>query len=302
MRIGVIASMKRGMEHFVHRELTLFARMGFAISVFPTKFRVGHYNADQEWKLHRWNALVVLLLQPYFALLAPLTYLRLLREGLSFGSLTDFALAYYFSRYMRDVDVIYATFADRKLFVGYFCKRILGKPLVVTIHACELYANPNTKLFLHALRCCDQIITVTEYNREYLARQFAIDPSTVQVVRCSVDTDEYQPERKFIVLIAASFVERKGHDVLFRAVKKVAQPDIEVWVVGDEGAESPTVDVRGMAARLDVDDKVVFFGKLSGNALKAVYRACDVFCLPCRTPRNGVAEGFPVVLMEAMAF
>jgi glycosyltransferase involved in cell wall biosynthesis len=47
---------------------------------------------------------------------------------------------------------------------------------------------------------------------------------------------------------------------------------------------------------------VAFFGKIGGNALKAVYRACDVFCLPCRTDSQGLAEGFPTVIAEAMAF
>ena len=37
------------------------------------------------------------------------------------------------------------------------------------------------------------------------------------------------------------------------------------------------------------------------SVLKAVYHACDVFCLPSRVDRNGDSEGFPNVLIEAMA-
>ena len=302
MRVGVIATLKRGMEHFVYRELTFFAAAGLAISVFPTKFRLGLYNPRPEWRLHRWNMLVVVLLQPLLALQWPLKYLRLFSEALYNKVLPDFFLACYFSRYMAEVDVIYSTFGDHKLFVGYFCKRLLQKPLVVTIHAYELYRNPNAGLFLRALACCDQIITVTEHNREYLMRQYGIDAAAVEVVRCGVDTNEYRPERKFVILIVGFFVERKGHEILFRALKELRQEDIEIWVVGDEGAENKTVDVAAMAKRLAIDHQVAFFGKLSGNALKAVYRACDVFCLPCRTDSHGVAEGFPVALMEAMAF
>ena len=113
---------------------------------------------------------------------------------------------------------------------------------------------------------------------------------------------DYRPAGKFVVLIVASFVERKGHEVLFEAVKQLGQEDIEVWVVGDEGAESSTIDVRGLATEIGVDSNVAFFGKLGGNALKAVYRVCDVFCLPCREDGNGLSEGFPTVLAEAMAF
>ena len=65
-------------------------------------------------------------------------------------ALIDFFLAAHFTPRMKDVDVIYSTFGDRKLYVGYFSKCLLNKPLVVTIHADELYRNPNPKLFLCA--------------------------------------------------------------------------------------------------------------------------------------------------------
>jgi colanic acid/amylovoran biosynthesis glycosyltransferase len=41
---------------------------------------------------------------------------------------------------------------------------------------------------------------------------------------------------------------------------------------------------------------------LSGAALAAVYHACDVFCLPCHRDSQGGCEGFPAVLVEAMAY
>src|SRR5262249_8813138 len=128
-----------------------------------------------------------------------------------------------------------------------------------------------------------------------------VAPSRVEIVRYSVDTEDYRPARKFVVLIVGFFVERKGHDILFKAIKQLGLDNLEVWVVGGEGSEK-AVDVPGLATQLGVSLEVAFVGKLSGNALKAVYRACDVFCLPCRTEQNGVAEGFPNVLIEAMAF
>jgi glycosyltransferase involved in cell wall biosynthesis len=301
MRVGVIASMKKGLEHFIFRELVFLEREGLAVSLFPTKYGPGLYDAQSSWELFRWRPAVVLALQLWYLLSAPVRYLRLLYEAAATGSVVDFMLAWYFSQRMQDVDVIYATFGDHKLFVGYFCKRILGTPLAVTLHAYELYSNPNPRLFRRALTACDQIITVTAHNRELLRDRFGIPSSRVELIPYSVDMQEYRPEGKFTILIAGFFVERKGHEVLFRAVKKLAQKDMEVWVVGGEGAEGNTVDVRALAVRLDLEDQVAFFGKLKGPALKALYRACDVFCLPCRTDSNGVAEGFPLVLVEAMA-
>lgn len=302
MHIGVIASMKKGLDLFVYRDLLFLTTRGFRISLFPTKYQVGLYNAREEWALHRWHAAVVVLLQPYFLLRAPTRYVRLLWEGITIGAAVDVLLAWYLAGKMADVDVIYSICGDHKFFVGYFCKQILRKPLAVQIHAYELYRNPNPRLFARALSACDQVVTVTDYNKQLLVDQYLVDPSKIEVVRICLDTEEYRPVKKFIVLIVAFFDERKGHEVLFKAVSHLALKDVEVWVVGGDDGRAGAVDVRGLATELGVDSQVAFFGKLGGNALKAVYRACDVFCLPCRQDSRGVSEGFPTVLAEAMAF
>lgn len=273
-----------------------------SISLYPTKQATGLYNPKPEWDVHRWRPLGVLAAQPRCFVRAPGIYLRLLREAAAMGALVDFLLAWYFTRTMADASVIYATFGDHKLFVGYFCKRIIGLPLVVTIHAYELYQNPNPRLFRRALAACDQIITVTEYNREILAERYGVDPGRVAVVRITVDTERYRPADKFVILIVAYFVEKKGHDVLFEAVRRLGRDDIEVWVVGDVGPGEPVVDARALAARRGVESQVVFFGALGGQALEALYRACDVFCLPSHHDSLGGAEGFPTAIAEAMAF
>ena len=302
MNVAVILSMKHGMEHFVYRELCVISDQGAKIALFPTKNRPGLYAAKPEWKTLKWNPVVALFLQFYFALRYPRRYFPLLVEAIRFHAVIDFVIAWHFAGHMRSADVIYSIFGDHKFFIGYFCKAILEKPLVVILHAYELYQNPNPSMFVHALRGCDQILTVTDYNRELLQTRFGIDPGKVEVVRCTVDTEDYSPSEKFVVLIVGYFDTRKGHDVLFEAVKELAIADIEVWVVGDTSGRQNSVDVRKLAKDLGIESWVSFFGELSGNALKAIYRSCDVFCAPSREDQFGTSEGFPTVLMEAMAF
>src|SRR3712207_2830697 len=105
MHIGVIASMKKGLEHFVYRELMLLSTQGCSISLFPTKYQLGLYNAREEWALHRWHPLMIVLLQPYFFFRAPMRYLGMLWEALSFGGLVDFVIAWQFAQSMTNVDV-----------------------------------------------------------------------------------------------------------------------------------------------------------------------------------------------------
>jgi glycosyltransferase involved in cell wall biosynthesis len=301
MHVGVIASMKKGLEHFIYREVRELANAGASISLFPTKHARGLYMPDADWSVVYWKVWAVLLCQPWRLARMPVRYVTTLSMAIRHGALANFLLAAYFTKFMDTVDVIYATFGDQKLFVGYFCKLLLDKPLAVEIHAYELYLNPNPQLFPVAIAACDQIIAVTEHNRDVLVDRYGVSADRVDVVRLAVDLDEYVPAKKFVILIVAFFVEKKGHETLFRAVKKMNRNDVEVWVVGGTGGSRSIVDVEAIVKRLGLESQVAYFGKLSGAALKAMYRECDVFCLPSRQDRFGDSEGFPSVIIEAMA-
>lgn len=301
LNIGVFASLKRGFEHFIYRELTLLEKSGAKISVFPTKVGAGLYGPRPAWQYHPWSIRSVLVANLLGLLIKPGKYLPLLREAFKLNAVVDFAIANHFARHLQDVNVLYSTFGDRKLFVGYFCKRLSGLPLVCTIHAYEIYQNPNPKMFAHALKHVDQVITVSKYNIEQLKDRCGLVPQELELVRYSIDTHEYRPQEKFKILIVGFFAERKGHEVLFKAIKQLGREDFEVWVVGDAGPETESIDVKGLCRQYGLESQVAFFGPLSGTALKAVYHACDVFCLPCHFEKDGVGEGFPNVLIEAMA-
>ncbi len=301
MHLGVIASLKHGFEHFVHRELSFLEDNGATVSVFPTKNAPGLYGPRETWSVFQWNYLSLAVSQALGFLGQPKLYVTLLREAVRFGALVDFALAVAFSRKMHSVDLIYSTFGDHKLFIGYFCKRFLDKPLVCTIHAYEIYENPNPKLFAHAIGFCDRITTVTQYNRGQLQQRFGIAPERIEVVRLSIDLEQYQPAEKFVVLVVGYFAQKKGHRVLLEAIKRIDHPDFELWVVGTGRDSVDSVDVKGIAKELGIESQVAFFGGLSGTALTAVYHACDVFCLPSHFDEFGGAEGFPTVIVEAMA-
>ena len=193
MHIGLIVSMKMGLGQFIYREISALEKQGATISLFPTKHRLDLYNPRPEWNVNYWSAWRVVLSQPLRFLSMPIRYLAVLWEAVRFGAVVDFMLAAYFAPRMKHVDVLYATFGDRKLFIGFFGKRLLGKPLAVELHADELYRNPNPKLFAVALAASDRIIAVTEYNRELLRDRFGIAPERVEVVRLFVDLQEFRP-------------------------------------------------------------------------------------------------------------
>ncbi|MEM7316554.1 MAG: glycosyltransferase family 4 protein [Planctomycetota bacterium] len=301
MRIGVVASMKKGLEQFIYREICHLEDTGAKINLYPTKHGVGLYSPRDTWSVFRWSIMGLFLAQPAAFFKNPGVYWKTLMVALRHGAIAEFMLAVYFMPSMQNVDAIYCTFGDKKLFVGYFGKLLLDKPLLCTVHAYELYQNPNPGLFREAIVACDQLITISEYNRQKLKELYDYDPDKIATITYSIDLDDYCPAKKFVVLIVGFFVQRKGHDILFQAVKKLQDPEVEVWVVGGEGAESDSVDVRGLAKQHGLESQIAFLGKQSGTALRAMYHACDVFCLPCHFDEFGVGEGFPNVIIEAMA-
>lgn len=85
----------------------------------------------------------------------------------------------------------------------------------------------------------------------------------------------------------------KGFDVLIRAATRLPA-DVRI-IIGGEGELSQ--ELRELAQREGVTDKVHFAGRILQADMSAYYEAADVFCLPSLVR----SEAFGVVLLEAMA-
>jgi colanic acid/amylovoran biosynthesis glycosyltransferase len=233
----------------------------------------------------------------------PRKYLALLGIAFRTQTLVDFLIGFDFAWAMKSFGVtsIHCNEGLHSLNIGFYCNQILGLPLTVTIYADGLYAPPSPAMFRMALGTCAAVITVCDFNRDLLIKDFGIPADKVRVVRLHVDTNRFRPRQQVSVLIVGQFAERKGHEILLRALHALDRDDIVVWVVGGRlsGGGDDYVDVAGLASQLGVAGRVVFFGNVSEEVLIAVYQACDIFCLPSRF--RFVREGTPVSLMEAMA-
>ncbi|MDX1428975.1 MAG: glycosyltransferase family 4 protein [Rhodothermales bacterium] len=302
MRVALITSMKFGLTQFILRDVTGLMARGTDVRLFALLRGPGLYEPAADWPVtvaSRWRAVSSLL---SLWVKRPVSMSALAGHALRSGSLRDLAVAAQFASGVGRTDVIFAYFGDHKLFVGYYLHRILGLPLVVTVRAYELYRNPNEALFRDALAACSSVLTITEHNASVLERRFGVDPDKIQIIRQMVDLDLYAPRDVVKILIVAYFAEKKGHEVLLRALAMLDDPDVELWVVGDVNPSIVPVDVRSIADQIGVSDRVAFFGAQSGVALRSLYREADIFCLPSQPDRTGDHEGFPNVIAEAMAF
>ena len=302
MNIALITSMKYGLTQFIFRDIDALFRKGHSIKLFTLYKELGLYMPLPEWEVIPSARLRLLWSTILFCLQKPLLFLQLLWTALHTGSLIDLIMAIGFVDRMEDSQVIYAYFGDHKLFTGYYCKRITGIPLLVTIRAYELHRNPNPKMMRKALAYCDRVVTITEYNKSLLVDNFGVPADRIDIVRQIVELDEFRAAPKIKILIVGFFAEKKGHEILFRALQELQREDVELWVVGDLVRTVVGVDCRRLAKELGIESKVAFFGVQSGTALRALYNECDIFCLPSRPDRFGDMEGFPNVIAEAMAF
>jgi glycosyltransferase involved in cell wall biosynthesis len=302
MKIALITSMKYGLTQFIFRDTEALVNKGHHVGLFTILAAKGLYNPLPEWDVHGvswWRAVAG---QLWLLLCHPLRYARLFATAVRTKSLINFIIATSFTDRMKNYDVIYAYFGDHKLFTGYYCKQITGIPLVVTIRAYELYRNPNPNMFKLALSACDQIVTVSQHNKSLLTSRFGASASHIDIVRQIIDLDAYKMERKIKILTVGFFAEKKGYDVLFKAFQQLGRDDVELWVVGDKAPDRNGIDCRQLVKELGLTERVAFFGAQGGTSLRALYRECDIFCLPSRTDRFGDKEGFPNVIAEAMAF
>jgi len=302
LKVAYVVPMGNGLHSFVFREIRELRSCGVDIHIFPTKVGDGPYGPSQSWPIHAVRPLPLVVAHLRSLVQRPAKYLEVLREAVVLGGLLDFALGVFFAEsiFQLDLSLIHCHFGDHKLFVGYFCSRLTGKPLSVTIHAYELYNNPNPRLFRHVLEHITAIVTIADYNQAVLEDVYRVPRAKISVIPLFTDLPELSASPatqhdKIVVLTVARLVEKKGHRTLLEALARLPE-SYEAWIVG-----SGPLNVAAMAARLNVAHSVKILGKLSDSELQNAYRAATIFCLPSQTARDGDREGIPVAMMEAMA-
>lgn len=290
--------MKGGLAAWNYREIDILSKNGVEIWAYPTKWDTGKYMPAKSWHFRQPNLLRSLLAQPLAFASNPGRYLNLLAFAIKMRTLPEFLMAMDASLDMQKhaIQHIHCHFGDRKFFTGYFCSCMLDLPITVTVHAYEILCNPNPMMFKVAAEHCRKVVTVSEFNKREINRVFDVSLEHIEVLHIHGDMSDERMRTSTKILIIGEFREKKGHEILFNAIKKLGRDDITVWVVG-EGI----LDVQQMAEDIGVSHLTVFLGRLGKDMLNILYDACDFFVLPSRTASNGDREGVPVVIMEAMS-
>lgn len=183
--------------------------------------------------------------------------------------------------------------------------RWLNKPVVITARGTDVNLIPKfrvpRKWILWAAAACAGVITVSESLRIRLI-ELGVEPAKITTLRNGVDLELFRPlpnrsaiRRElglegFVLLSVGHLVERKGHHLVIEALSRL--PDVDLVIVGSGPMES---DLRSLARKLGVADRVNFVGALGQEQLRLYYNAADALVLA--SSREGMAN----VLLESIA-
>jgi glycosyltransferase involved in cell wall biosynthesis len=230
------------------------------------------------------------------------------RPGLSAARrLYCVAAARFFSRIVRrlDLDIIHAHFANQSTYTAMLMSKYAQVPFTFTTHAIDIFDNPDVDSIKEKAEKASAIITISNFNRNYIHKLTGTSLERIHVVRACVlnrfrDFKRETPKgNRRRILSVARLVETKGIKYGILAVNKLTKrfPDIEYRIVGSGPLEA---ELDSLVESLDLENNVKMLGELDASVLADEFKKAGLFVLPCVRTATGDMDGIPVSLMEAM--
>lgn len=201
------------------------------------------------------------------------------------------------------VDHIHAYWASTVATVAMGAAEITSRPWSFTAHRYDVVSNgflDEKSISASFVRSISQATTAAARSH---SPEFA---RKARVLHLGVHVPEVATPRRrdaFIVLSPAAFRSNKGHDVLIEGFSRLVRhrPDALLMLAGEgrlRGEVESLVESKGLGKR------VRFLGALPHEELLSLYAAGDVdaVALASYDTGDGLPEGIPVSLMEAMAY
>ena len=193
--------------------------------------------------------------------------------------------------------------------VGYSCKKVALRPLVLTFHGLIFPDTLTSKISLtvdrYVTHRADFITFDSRPMQEHFVKEFDLAWEKTCYIPNAVDTDLFKPmnvdrnawginERDICLLYVGRLVKMKGLQILLESFKE-ANREVEMLkllIVGD----GPLRDELAEKTReYGLVDRVLFLGPIPPNKLPPIYVASDIAVLP------SAYEGLSRMLLEAMA-
>ncbi|WP_297812643.1 glycosyltransferase [uncultured Methylophaga sp.] len=323
MRLAVISSSApygKG-ESFVITEANALSEEAVDVLLIPTQLRPGNPN---RFQLHER---VSLLAQPslslsvvsaFFSLLIQspakvLSLFKLVTDTNIWNTVKNYLVlpkAIWLSKQLkqRNIEHIYAHWMTTSATLAMVISRLTGIPWSCTAHRGDIVTNN-----LLELKCQDaSFVRFISISGVELARARAkLNDSKVKILHMGVSVPPVTEQPKpslvgasrslFTILCPANLIPVKGHKYLIEAMSKMKRAEKVRLLLAGDGELREKLETQ--ATKLGVAEKISFLGHVPHNNLITMYenKEVDLVVLPSLDLGNGIHEGIPVSLMEAMS-
>lgn len=303
----ILGSYPRISETFILNEILELGRRGVTIEIFSIKRsdeKVTHLGVQKTERVHylpQPSPLRMLRGHIYWLFRNPAAYLSAFVTVFPKSS----GLRGMFLSRLMDVaeigrvkaDHLHAHFGGMQADLALLTHLFTGIPFTFTTHRRDIFDVPPRNYVLKTKKALKHI-TISEFNKRYLAKEFGLDPQKIAIVHCGINfkaiPEGERSEKEGTIVCVARLGKEKAIENLIRASALLKQRGVDhlCRVIG-EGPERPALEK--LIAELGVADRVELLGSRPSDFVFKTIRESSVLALPSRS------EGIPVAMMEAMA-
>ncbi|MDJ0943423.1 MAG: glycosyltransferase family 4 protein [Kiloniellales bacterium] len=208
---------------------------------------------------------------------------------------------------------LHAHFIHTPASVTRYAGLLSGRPWSCSAHAKDIWTTPDWEK-REKLAAADWTVTCTAYGAAHLTAlaesgaggEVALVYHGLDLTRFPAPAeatasrrDGSDPAAPVILLSVGRAVEKKGYDLLLRAL--AALPTQRAWRLVHIGGGPLRQELRRLARDLGLEGRIEWRGPRAQAEVLAAYRAADLFVLASRVAGNGDRDGLPNVLVEAQS-
>lgn len=211
------------------------------------------------------------------------------------------------------VDLIHAHWVLPQGFLAAIIKKLYGIHFIATAHAGDIFPLKRSMLKIlagFAIKNSSYLTTNSNFTKNSILKLRKI--KNIEVIPMGVDLNDFNIKNKDnklkkkydvkgnLMLFVGRLAEKKGTQYLIKAMPIILEklPKSKLIIVGDGPEREKLVK---MTENLNLENNIIFVGKLKHEDLRKYYATADMFVGPSIVTEKGDTEGLGVVFLESIA-